>query len=93
MPTAGQDGGMQLRQRDLTWQTVGEDLVVLDLHGSVYLRLAGSGRLLWERLTSPASDAELAAVLVDAYGIDAERAKVDVAEFVDDLRRRQLVVD
>ena len=39
---------MQLRQAGLTWHVAGDDVVVLDLEGSVYLKLNGSGRILWE---------------------------------------------
>src|SRR4051794_10309625 len=44
---------MQLRQGDLTWQIAGDDVVVLDLAGSVYLKLNGTGRVLWEHLAGP----------------------------------------
>jgi hypothetical protein len=83
---------MQLRQDGVTWQSVGDDIVVLDLNGSMYLKLSGSGRLLWERLVEPAEEADLSAALVDAYGIAADRAASDVAAFVADLRRRDLLI-
>ena len=35
---------MQLRTDDLTWNVVGDDVIALDLKGSVYLQLSGSGR-------------------------------------------------
>ena len=69
---------MQLRSSGLTWQVVDEEVVVLDLDGSVYLRLNGSGRLLWERLSTPTTAEQLSTALVDAYGIDAETASRDV---------------
>ena len=82
---------MQLRQEDLTWQIAGDDVVVLDLEGSVYLKLNGSGRVLWEALAEPRTEAELAAELVSRYGIDEGRAAADVATFVGDLRARRLL--
>jgi hypothetical protein len=82
---------MQLRQVGLTWQVVGADVVVLDLEGSVYLKLEGSGRVLWEALVEPRPEAELVAVLMDRYGIDEGLAAVDVAAFLDDLRTRRLL--
>jgi Coenzyme PQQ synthesis protein D (PqqD) len=83
---------MQLRDAGLTWHVAGDDVVVLDLEGSVYLKLNGSARVLWERLAAQSStEQELAAALVDTYGIDAERAAADVAGFVADLRRRGLL--
>jgi hypothetical protein len=82
---------MQLRDAGLTWHVAGDDVVVLDLEGSVYLKLNGSARFLWERLAQSSTEPELVAALVDAYGIDDERAAADVAGFVADLRRRGLV--
>ncbi|MET0146548.1 MAG: PqqD family protein [Ilumatobacteraceae bacterium] len=82
---------MQLRTTDLTWQIAGDEVVVLDLGGSVYLKLNGSGRVLWEALAEPATEAELAAALVDRFGIDDQRAADDVAAFVGELRRRELI--
>jgi hypothetical protein len=82
---------MQLRQENLTWQVAGEDVVVLDLKGSVYLKLNGTGRVLWEALVDPRTDSELVSALVDKYGIDEERAAADVAAFLGDLRNRGLL--
>jgi len=82
---------MQLRQADLTWQIAGDDVVVLDLEGSVYFKLNGSGRVLWEALTEPRTEPELAAALVERYGIDESRAATDVAAFLADLRARGLL--
>jgi hypothetical protein len=84
---------MQLRQDRLTWHVAGDDVVVLDLGGSVYLKLNGTGRLLWERLAEGATEAELVAMLTDRFGIDGDRAEADVQAFVADLRRRELVVE
>lgn len=82
---------MRLRQNDLTWQVVGDDVVVLDLGGSVYLRVNGSGRVLWEALAAGAGEAELAGALVERFGIDAAQAGADVDAFLTDLRARGLV--
>jgi hypothetical protein len=84
---------VRLRQAGLTWNVTGDDVVVLDLDGSVYLKLNGSGRLLWERLASTSTEDELVSALVDTYGIDRERAASDVAAFLDDVRRRGLLED
>lgn len=82
---------MQLRQAGLTWQVVGDEVVVLDLDGSVYLRLNDSGRALWERLAEACSETDLVSTLVERYGIDEERAHTDVTGFLDELRRRGLL--
>ena len=82
---------IQLRQTGVTWQVVGDDVVALDFDGSVYLKINGSGRVLWERLTEPSSEADLVTLLRDRFGIDESRAETDVQAFLRDLRRRDLV--
>jgi hypothetical protein len=84
---------MQLRQGDLTWQIAGDDVVVLDLAGSVYLKLNGSGRVLWEHLAEPTTERRLVTALVDAYGIDESLAETDVDAFLVDLRARGLLLE
>jgi hypothetical protein len=84
---------MRLRQTDLTWQVAGDDVVVLDLGGSVYLKLNGSGRVLWEGLAESSTEPELTQTLVDHYAIDEARAAADVAVFLADLRARGLLVE
>ena len=84
---------MKLRDQNLTWQVVGEDVVILDLQESVYLKLNGSGRVLWEALADSRTESELVAVLVGTFGIDEDRATSDVASFVGQLRGRGLIDD
>lgn len=84
---------MRLRQQDLTWHVAGEDIVVLDLGGSVYLKVNGSGRVLWELLTEARTEEDLTAALVDRYGIDESLAAADVAGFLADLRQRGILED
>jgi hypothetical protein len=84
---------MKLRETDVAWQVAGDDVVVLDLDGSVYLKLNGTGRVLWEALAESRTEGELTAELVERYGIDESRAATDVAGFLADLRARRLLVD
>lgn len=84
---------IKLRQSGVTWQVVGDDIIVLDFDGSMYLKVNGSGRVLWERLAEPADEVELVAVLRERFGIDESRAAADVGAFLTELRRRDLVVE
>jgi hypothetical protein len=81
----------KLRSDALTWNIVGDDVVVLDLAGSVYLQLSGSGRVVWEALAEPRTDDELVELLCARYGIDGDVARADVASFIADLERRGLL--
>jgi hypothetical protein len=83
---------MELREAGLTWHVVGDDVVVLDLEKSTYLKLNGTAKLLWERLTTCSTEVELTALLVERFGIADERATDDVAAFLSDLRERDLLV-
>jgi hypothetical protein len=82
---------MQLRRSGLTWHVAGDEVVVLDLSGSVYLKLNGSARVLWERLAEPCTEAELVTALREQYDVDEQRATTDVAGFLADVRRRGLL--
>lgn len=84
---------MQLRQSGMTWQEVGSEIVVLDLDGSVYLAVNGSGTVLWKRLTEACSQDALVELLVEQFGIDESRARNDVADFLKALRARDLLVE
>jgi hypothetical protein len=59
----------------------------------VYLKLNGSGRVLWEHLVEPCTEADLVEALVETYGIDEARAAADVAGFITDLRARGLLAE
>ena len=82
---------MQLRQAGLTWHVVGDDVVVLDLKGSVYLKLNGSARALWERCARAAHRGCPRIALLERFDIGDERATADVAAFLADLRPRDLL--
>ena len=84
---------MSLRREGLTWHAAGDDIVVLDLQQSVYLRLTGSGRFVWELLDQRRSEDELADAVRQRYGIEPSRASDDVAQFIAQLRARDLLVD
>ena len=83
---------MELRQAGLTWHAVGDDVVVLDLEKSMYLKLNGTAKILWECLTTSSTEVELTALLEERFGIAEERAAADVATFLADLRERDLLV-
>jgi hypothetical protein len=65
--------------------------VVLDPGSSRYVRLNGTGGVLWDALERSATIAELAGRLAVGYGIDEARATADAAAFVAALAERELV--
>jgi hypothetical protein len=82
---------VRVREDDLTWRTVGEEIVVLDMRTWEYLGLNGSGATLWPALVEGATPAALGDLLVETYGIDAESANRDVDGFLASLSESQLL--
>jgi hypothetical protein len=83
---------LRLRADDLSWREIDDEVIAVDVETSTYLGTNQAGALLWERLANGgATPQQLADVLVEAYGIDAERARVDVEAFVADLATRRLL--
>jgi len=75
--------GHVIRDNDLTWREIDEEVIVLDLVSSKYLSLNGTGALLWKRLATGAEDDQLVDLLTERFGIAREVAETDVAAFLD----------
>lgn len=82
----------RLREEALMSIETGDELVALDTRTSMYFGTNASGRLLWRRLGTDVSAAELAALLSATYGIDAGAATRDVEVFLEELRDAGLLV-
>ena len=80
-----------LRQDDLAWRTVDDELIAIDVRDSTYLSANGSGLLMWTALAGGTTKEGLVASLVEAYDIDAGTANADVEAFLADLRERGLL--
>ncbi len=71
------------------WRDVQGDVVALDVRRSVYLATNLAGAVLWSRLSTGATRAELVAALVDEFEVDDHTADSDVDVFL----RRLLELD
>ena len=80
------DGRLTLRPESLDWVDVEGEIVVLDSERSIYLAPNPSGAVLWRMLTEGATQEDLVAALVEAFGITSDRAEHDVEVFVDRLQ-------
>jgi hypothetical protein len=82
-----------LAHRSLTAMSerFGDETVVLEPSSDRYVRLNANGSRLWERLKTPLSVAELAAMLAGEWRLEPERAHADVLAFVDFLVERGLI--
>ena len=72
-------------------EVIGRETLVLDPEADRYTKLNGSGAVLWEALSQPATVADLAAELVARFGIDESRALADTRTFLASVAEKQLV--
>lgn len=82
---------MKLRDANLSSQELDDETIVLDLTGSVYLRLNGTATTLWQRLSEGAQREDLITALTSEYNVDRARAETDVDAFISDLDARDLL--
>ena len=75
----------------VAWRETGGEIVVLDVAGSVYFGLNGSGAALWKRLADGAGRDDLTAALMAQGPVPEDRAIADVEAFLDELRRHGLL--
>lgn len=76
---------------DLAWQGVGPETVVIDLAQGRSLGLNATAGLVWTLLAEH-DDEEIAVELTRRYGLSLEAARADVAELLEALLERGLIV-
>lgn len=81
----------RLREGGLSSCSVGGELVVLDLDGSQYLTIRGSGIYLFELLGVERARDELVAALLARFEVDEGTARADVDRFLADLAEAGLL--
>ena len=84
---------LKLRPNGLNWREIEGEVVVLDLEGSNYVTLNPTGSMLWWMLDLGATREELAARLVEEFGIDGAVAAKDVAGFLASCHQQRLLID
>lgn len=82
---------LKLRDADLSWRQIGDEVVVLDLRSNVYLSINQSGVALWGMLVDGGTPTTMAECLVSEFGVEPQRARVDVDAFVTMLSERGLL--
>ncbi len=85
---------MRIDSDRITWQELDGEAVVLDLAGSRYFSLNRTGTILLELMREDRELSELVDALVCEFGEQgSSRITADVSLFLDDLRRRGLLVE
>jgi len=82
---------LKLRDDELSWRQVGDEIIVLDLRSNAYLSINQSGIVLWEMLVDGSTPVRMTERLVSDYGVDEDRARTDVEAFVGMLTERRLL--
>jgi hypothetical protein len=82
---------MKLRESDLSWQEIDDEIVVLDSANSEYLQLNATGAMLWRWLAEGADQAHLVTALTETFGIDRVTAEHDVMTFLGELDAKGLL--
>ena len=82
---------LRLREADIVWRVIEEEIVILHRGDWDYLTINQSGTLLFSRLAEGTTRAELVSVLIDEYGLDRDQASADVEAFLTTLADRDLL--
>lgn len=82
---------LELRERDLEWRAIDEEIVVLDGRDAAYLSVSGSGMLIWQLLSQRTDRDALIQALVETYAVEYTRAGDDVDAFLAVLVERGLL--
>jgi hypothetical protein len=82
---------LKLREELLRWREIDGELIAVDIPSSAYLSANPAATILWALLVEGTTRDALAERLVEAFGIDLERARADVDVFVAGLAARGLL--
>jgi Coenzyme PQQ synthesis protein D (PqqD) len=83
----------RIRDDDVQWRRMGDEVVILDLRTARYFSLNETGTRLWSLIVAGASADRLVEELVGAWAVDRAAAERDVEAFLASLRDRDLVAD
>ena len=81
----------RLREDDLVWREVEDEVIILDTRASVYASVNEAGRVLWLKLAEGASLDDLTGELVRHYGLNEADATRDAEAFLHALRDQDLL--
>lgn len=82
---------LKLRDDELSWRQVGDEVIVLDLRSNAYLSINETGTALWEMLVNGSTPATMSERLMSEFSVDEDRARADVEAFVAMLTERDLL--
>lgn len=80
-----------VRQPDLIFTEMGDELVMMSIEQDAYFGLSGAGCKIWELIENPLSLGEIAQALTTEYEVDEETCRADAKAFLTQLEARKLV--
>lgn len=82
---------LKLRQDNVVWRQVGDEVMILDTASSEYLSVNTTGSALWPLLLEGSSLGDLSSALVDKFGVGEDTAAADASAFVASLEQMGLL--
>ena len=76
---------------EISYRSVYDEVVILDVKGDRYLGLNQSGAVVWETLAQGGSPTDAVDALVTRFGIDRDRSRSDVDALIADLVKNGLL--
>ncbi len=76
----------------VAWQIVEGEAIVVDLDSGLTIGLNPTGTFIWSQLQGR-SESEIAAATAKEFEVEPDGAMADVHDFVEELRRRRLIVE
>lgn len=81
------------KSKDVSWTKMEGLTVILDTRESrKFHEFDEVATFLWDALDRAKNSAELVKVLMDDYDVDSDQAGLDVAKFLEDLKRKKLLL-
>lgn len=80
------------RAETMVASEVNGEVVILDIDSGLFFQLNPIGSKVWDLLESPATLAQMVAALQAKFNVSAEQCRADVAEFVEKMLERGLLV-
>ena len=81
----------RLRDEKLRWLESNQEVIAFDEAGAAYFGANQTGSVLWHLLAGGSTRDDLVRALVDAFGVDEERAGTDVDAFLNQLQEQGLL--
>ena len=86
-------GGRPRRQEQIIAQKGSQEVLLFNMDDGSYFALNEVGNRIWELCDGTHGMAEMVCVLAKEYNAPAEMIEMDVLEVLEDLRKKDLIVD